>query len=299
MQISRYLPKARSSVYMIDHEYTSAPANPTQRNKDLLEMAESAYGFGADIGSPDVNWSLNKVKITTCWLRNQWPRTLLHSREQFSFLVQWAVNDGVVIQQQQFTNLQDEEISVYVSLDLNFLIRNEDSVDNNARFNMDESDDYADATGPGGVGFVKTHSLRSSDEEPHGDAVAVVMGLFVDGKAVEVDPDVCVFSRTIPKNGTLDLVCGYKLIHLSRDDSKWEHLVLKAQDVDIDRLLRDTDTKSAIPNFLFDFLSEKTFHIGRNVEHILSVCMIPINDEATAMTCGDMSGHRVSVSASL
>lgn len=299
MQISRYLPNARSSVYMIDYQDTSEPANPTQRYKDLLAMAEGPYGFGADIGTYDVNWSINELEITTCWLRNQWPRVSLHSRDQFSFLLQWAVNDGVVIQQQRYTNLRDEEISVYVSHDLSFLIRNEDSVDSNARFNMDESNDYACATGPGGVGFVKIHSLRSSDEEPHGDAVAVVMGLFVDGKAVEVDPDAYVIPRTIPKNGTLDLVCGYKLIHLSRDDSKWEHLVLKAQDVDIDRFLRDTDTKSAIPNDLFDFLSGKTFHIGRNVEHILSVCMIPINDEATAMTCGDMFGHRVSVSASL
>ena len=246
-----------------------------------------------------MNWSFNELEITTCWLRNQWPRALLHSKGQFSFSQQWAVSGGVAIQQQKFTNLRDGEISVHVSLDLNFLIRKEDSVDNNARFNMDETEDYAWATGPGGVGFVKIHSLRSSDKQPHGDAVAVVIGLFVDEKAVKVDPEVCAIPRTIPKNGTLDLVCGYRLIHLSRDDSKWEHLVLKAQDIDIDRLLRDTDTKSAIPIDLFDFLSEKTFHIGRNVEHILSVCMISINDEATAMTCGDMSGHRVSVSASL
>jgi hypothetical protein len=41
------------------------------------------------------------------------------------------------------------------------------------------------------------------------------------------------------------------------------------------------------------------FMIRRNLEHILSVCSIPIPDKGIALTCGDMSGHRLVTSATL
>jgi hypothetical protein len=41
------------------------------------------------------------------------------------------------------------------------------------------------------------------------------------------------------------------------------------------------------------------FMIRRNLEHILSVCSIPTPNKGTALTCGDISGHRLVTSASL
>lgn len=41
------------------------------------------------------------------------------------------------------------------------------------------------------------------------------------------------------------------------------------------------------------------FIFRRNLEHILSVCSIPIGDGKIAITCGDISGHRVGPRASL
>jgi hypothetical protein len=41
------------------------------------------------------------------------------------------------------------------------------------------------------------------------------------------------------------------------------------------------------------------FAFRRNLEHVLSVCAIPVDNEAVAITCGDISGHRVGPRASL
>lgn len=41
------------------------------------------------------------------------------------------------------------------------------------------------------------------------------------------------------------------------------------------------------------------FIFRRNLEHILSVCSIPVGDDEMAVTCGDISGHRVGPRASL
>lgn len=47
------------------------------------------------------------------------------------------------------------------------------------------------------------------------------------------------------------------------------------------------------------------FVFRRNLEHILSVCSIPIDESSNdgiypiALTCGDLAGHRVATAASL
>jgi hypothetical protein len=85
----------------------------------------------------------------------------------------------------------------------------------------------------------------------------------------------------------------------------WKPLALSAADVDIDRFLLK-GSSSYVMDVDLDYATR------RNLEHILSVCAIPVPLEpvwdnpkvvepepAIALTCGDMSGHRVCISASL
>jgi hypothetical protein len=87
----------------------------------------------------------------------------------------------------------------------------------------------------------------------------------------------------------------------------WKRLVLSPAAVDIDRFLSE-ESSSHVIDVGLDYATR------RNLEHILSVCAIPvppghvwdydnmnpkIAEPAVALTCGDMSGHRVCTSASL
>ncbi|KAJ5917237.1 hypothetical protein N7466_010791 [Penicillium verhagenii] len=294
----------------MDHGELSEPALGAQRRLDLLDMAEYRFGFGADL-EVDSD-SVLQSEITTSWLRNRWPRVVIQEEKKWKLVQQWVVCNGVVIQQLVLQNLQDEDLKIECPVRLNILIRDTNFVDTTREFNKEGDDKHEEGSGPGGYGFVKIHALSQGQENTNedSDAVAAVIGLFINGEAIAKDEFEVGITRRIPKHGQFQLVCGYKLVFLPHDNLEWGRLVLNSQDVDIDKFLTETQYKDDIPknHFLFD----REFFIGRNVEHILSVCMIPTTDrseagedgatmenDTIALTCGDMSGHRVCVSASL
>ena len=153
-------------------------------------------------------------------------------------------------------------------------------------------------------------SLEQKQDPLQPEAVGLVIGFFVDGKAKKRE-DFCEEKwHTIPPRGFLELVAGYKLVLLTSKMSEWKPLVLSAADVDIDRFLSEESSSYVIDDSL-------DYSTRRNLEHILSVCAIPVPQghvwdydntsvldrlevaEPVALTCGDMSGHRVCISASL
>ncbi|KAJ5751748.1 hypothetical protein N7520_008665 [Penicillium odoratum] len=300
MQISQYLANGQSSMYTIDLDGTCEPALGTQRRSDLLEMSEYQYGFGADI---NIDFDSVSIEMTTGWLRNRWPRVLFEEKKKWKLVQQWVVWRGVVIQQLVLHNLQDKDLEVECVIKTGILIRDADFVNITREFNKEETDNYEEGNA-GGYGFVKVHALPNENTREKGDAVAAVMGLFINGEVIPSVGSENGITRLVPKNSQFQLVCGYKLVFLPHDDSDWKRLVITAQDVDIDQFLSETQIKNDIPKD--EFLFDREFYIGRNVEHILSVCMIPVaqrevskGEEVIALTCGDMSGHRVCVSASL
>lgn len=92
-----------------------------------------------------------------------------------------------------------------------------------------------------------------------------------------------------------------KLVPKSEDWSKSEIGISKVEFRNLEEILNPTFKK-------LKFITENDhldFMVRRNLEHILSVCSIPVpelsKDGITpiALTCGDVSGHRISTSASL
>src|SRR5262249_33622031 len=142
--------------------------------------------------------------------------------------------------------------------------------------------------------------------------VAMVMGVFVNGEALTMEEIVSDNDRVIKPNESFQMVVGYKLVLLThQEDQKreWMSLLITGEEVDIDAFLQESP-------FLPRWLSEVPFYVARNIEHILSTCMIPIfsgyqwdhagrqrkgatEPACVALTCGDLSGHRISVSGSL
>lgn len=155
------------------------------------------------------------------------------------------------------------------------------------------------------------------------EAVGLVVGFFVNGEAKKRDEILRGESYSIKPKETLAIVDGYKLVLLTSKVSDWKPLVLSAVDVDIDRFLAEEGASyRVIPTVLHND-QQMNYALRRNLEHILSVCTIPIqsgyvwdyddtktgdndrtktrepDERAVALTCGDMSGHRVVHSASL
>ena len=139
------------------------------------------------------------------------------------------------------------------------------------------------------------------------EAVGLVIGFFVNGEARKLEDFRKREWHTVEPGECLELVAGYKLVLLRSKMLDWKPLIVSAADVDIDLFLSERSSSYVISADL-DYASR------RNLEHILSVCAIPVPpghvwdydnmkpkvaEPAIALTCGDMSGHRVCISASL
>ncbi|PYI01675.1 hypothetical protein BO78DRAFT_433482 [Aspergillus sclerotiicarbonarius CBS 121057] len=324
VQISRCLGHGSSSIYAIDYNETSEPFRAKGRDRDLLGLIEDHRGFGPDFICPG-----DDFQVTTWWLRNRWPRVIFREEGKWELVQQWVIRNGVVIAQLVLNNLKDEELKLWYQTNLYILVRELDFVNSAHSFNKGEdAGSVIEGAGPGGYGFVRIQRLSEraeahlQDGESPGqgtqpDAVAAVMGFFVNGQAVtKQDLENDQYDNIIPVGGSFQLVVGYKLVLLTRQSNDWRPLVLKAEDVDIDRFLAP---EWLGPDPLADeSLFKREYYIRRNVAHILSVCMIPVpqgpvwdypepdgqggekeeEEESVALTCGDMAGHRICVSAS-
>lgn len=301
-----------------------------KRTRDIQKLIENSQGFGPDILMPG---NTNDWSISTYWLRNRWPRVVIKDKNIWEAVVQWYVQDNVVIQSIACQNYSDDPLNLWCTTNLHVRIRQLDIADDSHSFNRGD-EPFAEGAGPGGFGFVRIQRLSKrytgSKQQSDLDAVAAVIGLFVNGRAVTLEDYESNFSDfNLPAKEIFRLVVGYKLVPLKMQHGKenWKSLVLKTGDVDIDQFLLDTAPKDdVLPSLM---LSDQEFYISRYVEHILSVCMIPIanvseevvpssvasaaddlnlqssktNGEPkvriVALTCGDMYGHRICVSASL
>ncbi|KAL4964157.1 uncharacterized protein BDV14DRAFT_201173 [Aspergillus stella-maris] len=338
MQISQYLGHGTASIYTIDYKDTPEPYHASKRSQGLAELIEDKVGFGPDFVLPVLSGQEREWEFSASWLRNRWPRgRFTDKRGNWNISQQWYVHDGVVIQHFVLYNYSQEPMQLNINSNSDFVIREHEYVDGNHALNKLTEKSYH-GPGPGGYGVVRFQSLQKNDNstqasdqsqgpsegsnEQHGgpDAVAAVMGLFVNGKAVtEADFERDVL-RTVEANGMFQLVAGYKLVLLKKktyelqdpDDFNWKRLTLRWEDVDINRFLAESVPRDF---FLDDpILFSRDFYIGRQLEHILSVCMIPVSEGPVwdhkslrdkddkklpvALTCGDMFSHRICVSAS-
>ncbi|KAF7520883.1 hypothetical protein G7054_g12613 [Neopestalotiopsis clavispora] len=215
-------------------------------------------------------------------------------------------------------------------------------------------------------------NIEEATNEPR--VVVVVAAVFVNGepKQFEIDQDGSspqVWTEELRKgardttNGTrkLEIITAYRMFLQPLSDVKWQDLIIKAQEIDMDRFIEkntlrpeylpsigghiaipkisstnnDYETKIHkgqdgldVSNISRDHASGITlspskvkhltgtpranaspsehieYLIWRNLEHILSVCSIPMGSkrdggmQPVALTCGDMSMHRICTSTS-
>ncbi|KAF7911108.1 uncharacterized protein EAF01_002616 [Botrytis porri] len=157
------------------------------------------------------------------------------------------------------------------------------------------------------------------------NSIGVIVSVFIDGVAIKFGSDE-EWNLTIESNQTTEVVVAYKLIYSTAEVSKdWKQFLVKADKANVSRLLSNefdlTQYRSlslfSVGEFISDVSPKEStawdalksnfdFIFQRHLEHLLTVCAIPvtscqgsINTPVVALTCGDISTHRFCVSASL
>lgn len=258
----------------------------------------------------------------------RWPRYEYKS-EKAKVINQWMVHDGVVLQQWRFTNLDTEEISTKIVFSKDMLIRDvQFQNSDDFSFNRENSHHFL---GPESYSWIFLHELSQDDStnteeaRPMDNSIGVVVSVFIDGVAMKFHSNE-EWNLTIKIKQTIEVVVAYKLIYSTSEVSKdWKRFLVAADEADVSKLLlnefesiqyrsmslfsvgKSTSNVSSGESEAWDKMKINfDFILQRHLEHLLSVCAVPItslqcssNMSAVALTCGDISAHRICVSASL
>ncbi|OTB01046.1 hypothetical protein M426DRAFT_266674 [Hypoxylon sp. CI-4A] len=213
-------------------------------------------------------------------------------------------------------------------------LKPESDVDKSAKVFIDESESANQEHG----------EFSSASEEA--DYAAVVVSVFLDGKAKDWTKQwMKKLGGKNTKDSSMEIVTAYRMMCLNSSRLPWDDFLIPAELTDVNKFLRNTPfstfytcmagnktqshnaansqqdmmkndgNPSGIPKDHSSPRDHIEFVIRRNLEHILSVCSIPLrqpkleiegpdvtrpssNLAPVALTCGDMSGHRICISAS-
>lgn len=146
-------------------------------------------------------------------------------------------------------------------------------------------------------------------------AACLCLSLFVNGCAQKLSGDVNTTEYTIDPpdpsklqmNGKIQIALAYTLGQLSSENQDINDINPRSFTDDW-RASEESEIHFEEPSFVGD--ARLNFALRRNLEHILSVCSVPVAEPSAAaaasdkipliaLTCGDVSGHRISTAASL
>ncbi|OJD33747.1 mg2+ transporter zinc transport protein [Diplodia corticola] len=250
-----------------------------------------------------------------------------------TFSVQYFCHNGTIFQRHlvEFdkTEFPSPDLS-RLRLDAAACIRNLDFV-HDTDFNDDDESPYR--SGPNHRSLIVVHKMNRNMANDMGidndvyskgsgpKAAALIITPFTEGRAqkvtqlgeadsswyIELDKKA---EDAIKESGKLDITLAYRL-QLIEEDQKWENSTVPGHRMTSmgEAILSES---SLFRKIIFSRNEHLDFVIRRNLEHTLSVCSVPIlqspvlghTDEdldnlAVALTCGDISGHRVSTRASV
>jgi hypothetical protein len=168
---------------------------------------------------------------------------------------------------------------------------------------------YSHRISEDGYGFILEHKglFRSEKGEEKLESICLAISIFVNGvrqklelKGSNGDPIIVINSQkfSVVQGHSLQVTVGYKVLSQDKDWNGIKHPITEDNLCAMHKMLGDTSfTRLEISRDAhIDFI------MRRNMEHILSVCSIPMPHsfkKGKALTCGDMSGHRIVTSASL
>lgn len=328
MQITRFLDSSRSGFFSVDLPQVLEPYFVQDRAQTLLDIrnrdGEGIYAvLDVEDDFPEMS-SESKIEF----IHNQWP--LFTTEYDYITIKNQHVAFQDTIFQQYYWSTKKEPIifpsGLKVSISAKFQIRDLDFTNPQYEFNEEDlqSENYTHHLSKSKHGFILKHTGLVLDEESEQqkemfDSVALAVSIFVNGKAQELEQRDEDFYATKPgqkftvdSSEPLQITVAYRLLLCEKDCDGDDFPITQDSLHCMHKMLRESSfTELKLSNDI-----HMNFVMQRNLEHILSVCSIPVphkcgkgcqsqqpcpkeKEKAIALTCGDMSGHRIVTSASL
>ena len=315
IQISQTHGSSRSGFFCLDLPDTFEPYWVRIRARQLMSAREvNGQSGGAYTFSPDL--SLYESPQTRHeFIHDRWPLITLEY-ERVTAEVLHVAFQGAIFQQYQWSTKSDPihySSGLDITMAAKLLIRDLDFIDTAYSFNDDEfPKNYSYRISEDGYGFILEHEgLFRNDKECEEwekfDSVFLAVSMFINGVAQKLelsnnydDPVIVVNSPEffVVKGHPLQITVGYKILVRDKDWDGNSFPITQDSLCAMHMMLREASfTRLELSrNVHMDSI------MRRNLEHILSVCSIPTpqpDRDGIALTCGDISGHRIVNSASL
>ncbi|TGO11818.1 hypothetical protein BTUL_0101g00400 [Botrytis tulipae] len=329
MRFSTYLGPGKSGMFSVDHTSIYEPWFVWSRADQLNDMSRARNRDGMTYGVYFPNLILEDDLVRK-YVHCRWPRYEYES-EKAKLVNQWMVHDGVVLQQWRFTNRDTEEISTKILFSKDMFIRDvqDQTSDHFNSFSGTNNDHHF--LEPQSYSWIylqgssEDDSTNTGETRPMDNSIGVIVSVFIDGVAMKFHSNE-EWNLTVEIEQTKEVVVAYKLLYSTLEVSNdWKQFLVEADKANVDNLLlkefKSTQYRpiplfslgDSIPNISAGkttawnkIKSNLDFIFQRHLEHLLTVCAISTtscqginNTSAVALTCGDVSAHRICTSASL
>ncbi|KAG5798781.1 hypothetical protein H9Q69_002189 [Fusarium xylarioides] len=305
LQMSRYFPdREHNTGYCVDAPDTDEPFLVASRIQQLYARATGTYS-PVSIG-PSIDFELDLIDPQPPeFTHDRWPNFVSISEEGVILSTQYLVSDHTLFRTWELdyihSDLPRNIPSITAAKDL--LIRNLDFVSWSNEFNNQKEDDetYETKILAEGESLMRRHI----DSDNPSNSVALFSSVFHDEEYVNFtkveDGFQLIWSEkcasTFRETGRFKITTAYTLECEPAEDLPKIPPVSPKKFTSSRERLDNCDYKPV--KFADDLHLD--FTLRRNLEHILSVCSIPVTkrgDQAIALTCGDFDGHRIATAAS-
>lgn len=301
----------------------------------LIASVEGRDGASFRYQKPNVEYVFNRwPRFTSEPAAHFMPGTYGQAeRKQPRVTLQYFCHDGTVFQKYTLSHNPEGTSAIQKSMlriPRSFLIRTLDFVNESSFNKADRFDDgYVYLFGPKNHSHIAIHRMSKSDateigidensyHEPDGPkAVGLIITVFINGKPqllykphshlyIELSREA---QRELEASTTVEITVAYRLQVLSSSQSWKKSFIPASALASVERAFSETSI-SAFERLRWSSHDHIDFITGRTLEHILSVCSraVPLPSQngkckldttSLALTCGDLSGHRIANAAAL
>ncbi|KAJ5288815.1 hypothetical protein N7478_001845 [Penicillium angulare] len=265
----------------------------------ILENAHDAScGFGLLVQN-----DLSSDRPTVEFVDGRWPVIKYSTKEGFAVTVRLWCQHDTVVQHMHVMNpklVTGEKPELRINLDPNFSMQDLDYL----REKKNESTRYEKGVNDHGIIVMQVPGLRDKNDDDNEklcdarELVSVLIGLFKDGAAQELQLNYTEDEREtksrvqpIPithplgRDESVEFTTAFKT-HTTTLEAHWRRFMIPSEEVIFDPHL------SSLVNSTMMKLKDMSWYLYRNLEHIMSVCSIPIDLDSLDET-GSISSDRL------
>lgn len=291
--------------YCVDPPSMPEPYYVVDRITSLLSMANDLFeNQGID---PRVDVLGSVFDMSTKVVHDRWPLFTIEGLDG-NTKVQFVASDGTIYQTYKFDFKGNDVQPPEVAMRTDLLIRQLDFINPSNSINKDEPRSDAYKTELSGNGRFIKRSHQTLTGEVALFIVACCNNELLEFKKGRNNEPVEVYeiawSDGVPThihtNRALTVTFAYRLEFFPRES---EGVDFPIDVVQTQKAMERVEQDHFVPQE-FNIDPDVNRVLRQNLEHMLSVCSIPViaegdDEPAIALTCGDMDGHRVTTAASL